>query len=101
PPPTPLLPPPSPPTLFRSSTTTVSTVGTHLRLRIEPPSLSREPTAGPPRCLSGGSSVAVGAVLPTGDPLPTTADAPGCAATVPRSEEHTSELQSRSDLVCR
>src|SRR5690349_22990879 len=34
-------------------------------------------------------------------PEPTTAAAAAASAAVPRSEEHTSELQSRRDLVCR
>src|SRR2546421_7233997 len=34
-------------------------------------------------------------------PLRMTLIRPGCSTTNRRSEEHTSELQSRSDLVCR
>src|SRR5438132_8588106 len=70
-----------------------------------------------PRLLSSTPStvklLSRGRVPPTDPPMPVTP--PGCAITlgastarfsrlpfsVPRSEEHTSELQSHSDLVCR
>src|SRR4029453_19669927 len=44
--------------------------------------------------ISGRSSSARGACSPTSTPK-------ACRASATRSEEHTSELQSHSDLVCR
>src|SRR5207247_4108736 len=42
-----------------------------------------------------------GSVVPHGTPAAARPPAAGLEKTGPRSEEHTSELQSRVDLVCR
>src|SRR5690606_40836995 len=59
-------------------------------------------------CIASGSQVNSGscadlAVAPTRSSRPTavTIPASACAAPANRSEEHTSELQSRENLVCR
>src|SRR5207247_4691718 len=74
--------------------------GTPIRYRVRPAPAPRSSPLPPPplaprdRCRPRGCRLAPGRRQP---PAP-----PGSpSATVPRSEEHTSELQSRVDLVCR
>src|SRR5207253_8755848 len=61
-------------------------------------SLLAPPGAAPVRRLRGGSHQYV---LRRSEPLSATAGAVACDRAAQRSEEHTSELQSRGHLVCR
>src|SRR5207253_9527582 len=76
-------------TLFRSSPNASSSRLTH-----RPDGASRP----------AGSAPGLTSPTSAGTPLPAgrgTAPGPPAAPTTPRSEEHTSELQSRGHLVCR
>src|SRR2546421_12806049 len=53
----------------------------------------------PTHCSIDNSGTATG--YSSSSPTPPSRPNTCCCATISRSEEHTSELQSRSDLVCR
>src|SRR5690625_6903447 len=65
-----------------------------------PPTLRRQPqsasTSSPPRC-----TTSLGHFRPTATSCPESSPCPGAPTDGRRSEEHTSELQSRGHLVCR
>src|SRR5437016_6817055 len=64
--------------------------------------LFRSPRGSPPAALSRNRPAAVAAIIPRStSTLPTDADASPGAHSNGRSEEHTSELQSLTNLVCR
>src|SRR5206468_8919320 len=87
-------------TLFRSKTTPVARRPTRGNRRSKLSSASESLVA--PHHLSHvihASSEATLAALPSSGPA--LADERGLTSQPSRSEEHTSELQSRSDLVCR
>src|SRR5207249_10402657 len=98
-----MIPPPPTPTLFPYTTLFRSTTQAHLGVDVDMAADVRGAAGDHGRqevrgVLGAGQAEFLAAALAIGD-----APGQGAAAGIghPRSEEHTSELQSRFDLVCR
>src|SRR5205085_9854666 len=90
----------------------ISTLSLHDALPISTPPAGSSAPRTPPRWSSGSGSVTIATCssttslppngsCPAAAPCASTASSPKCGPGTSRSEEHTSELQSQSNLVCR